>query len=87
MSLHDGSKIFLNKLSPNWDPTNRYSAVMRLHKAKAEGDILTGLLYIDPKSKGLHDLMKTSKQPLNSLKEVDLCPGSDALENINAKFR
>lgn len=87
VELHDGSKIRLNKLSPNWDPTDRYSAVMRLQKAKAEGDILTGLLYIDPKSRGLHDLMKTSKRPLNSLQEADLCPGSEVLEGINAGFR
>ncbi len=87
VALHDGSKIHLDKLSPNWDPTDRYSAVMRLQEAKLTGDILTGLLYIDPKSRGLHDLMKTSKRPLNSLQEEDLCPGSAALEGINAGFR
>jgi 2-oxoglutarate ferredoxin oxidoreductase subunit beta len=87
VELHDGSQIHLNKLAPNWNPTDRFSAVMRLQKAKAANEILTGLLYIDPKSKGLHDLMKTSDRPLNSLNEAELCPGMDALEAINKGFR
>lgn len=87
VALHDGSKIYLNKLAPNWNPTDKYSAVMRLQKAKAEGEILTGLLYIDPESKGLHDLMKTSDRPLNSLTEEELCPGVEVLESINNSFR
>lgn len=87
VALHDGSEIHLNKLAPNWNPTDRFSAVMRLQEAKAKGDILTGLLYINPDSKPLHDLMKTSDRPLNSLQEDDLCPRSAALEGINAGFR
>ena len=72
--LHDGSVIALKKLTPEWNPTDRYSAFMRLQKAKMNDEILTGLLYIDPKSKDLHDLMGTTDTPLNTLKEADLCP-------------
>jgi 2-oxoglutarate ferredoxin oxidoreductase subunit beta len=87
ITLHDGSNILLNKLAPEWNPTDRYSAVRRLHKAKAAGEILTGLLYIDPSSKDLHDLLKSSERPLNTLQEEDLCPGALALEKINHRFR
>lgn len=87
VQLHDGSQIHLSKLAPDWNPTHRFSAVQRLQAAKANGDILTGLLYIDPKSRDLHDLMNTSTQPLNSLNEEDLCPGNDALNMINGEHR
>ncbi len=87
VSLHDGSTILLKKLSPNWDPTDRRSAFARLQNAKAEGEILTGLLYIDPKSQELHDLMGLTKKPLNSLRERELCPGKEALEVINSGLR
>ena len=87
VALHDGSKIMLRKLSPNWDPTDKRSAFDRLQNAKASGEILTGLLYIDPKSTELHDLMNSTKMPLNTLREKELCPGSEALEVINASLR
>jgi 2-oxoglutarate ferredoxin oxidoreductase subunit beta len=85
--LHDGSKIHLNKLSPEWNPTDRFAAFKRLKKSKEAGRILTGLLYIDPNSKDLHMKMNTSHVPLNKLREDALCPGSDTLEKINQSFR
>ena len=87
VQLHDGSTIALRKLAPEWDPTDRYSAFLRLQKAKMEGEILTGLLYIDPESKELHDLLGTTERPLNTLREKDLCPGNAALDSINAGLR
>ncbi len=87
VKLHDGSAIHLEKLAPNWDPRDRQAAVNRLHDAKRRGDILTGLLYIDPDSQTLHDMMGTVPRPLNSLTKEELCPGSTALAGINAEFR
>lgn len=85
--MHDGSLIQLSKLSPHWNPTNIDSAVNRLQQAKAKGEILTGLLYIDPKSQDLHKILDTVEQPLNTLREKDLMPGQQALDKINASFR
>jgi len=87
VQLHDGSFIQLNKLNPDWVPTNRFSAFSRIQQAKAKGEVLTGLIYIDPKSQDLHDLMETVSEPLNSLREGDLNPGMEALEQINQSFR
>lgn len=87
VELHDGSHILLDKLSPEWDPTDRHAAVRRLQIAEDEGQILTGLLYIDPESQDLHDRLHHSARPLNSLTEEDLCPGTSVLEKINNGFR
>lgn len=87
VDLHDGSQILLSKLAPDWNPTDRNAAVIRLQEAKMAGQILTGLLYIDPESQDLHDKLRHTKTPLNKLDETALCPGSDALERINAGFR
>jgi 2-oxoglutarate ferredoxin oxidoreductase subunit beta len=35
----------------------------------------------------LHGTLRTSKTPLNRLTEKELCPGSEALAEINAGFR
>jgi len=87
VELFDGSEIHLSKLAPNWDPTDRRSAVNRLQDAKSTGNILTGLLYIDPESQDFHSKLDTSDIPLNQLKQEVLCPGNEKLENINSGFR
>lgn len=87
VELHDGSVIHLQKLNPDWNPTDRNTAVSRLQKAKLDGEILTGLLYVDPKSTELHDVINTVDQPLNTLTKESLCPGEPVLEKINAGFR
>lgn len=87
VELFDGSKIHLSKLAPDWDPTDRFTAVNRLHEAKKNGQILTGLLYINPESEDLHTKMNTADRPLNQLVQDELCPGSNSLEVINQSFR
>jgi 2-oxoglutarate/2-oxoacid ferredoxin oxidoreductase subunit beta len=58
-----------------------------LHKHHAMEEILTGLLYVDRDACDLHVHMKTVDVPLNMLDERALCPGSQALEKINAMLR
>ena len=87
VTLHDGAAIRLRKLAEDWDPRDRARVRERLQQARTEGDILTGLLYIDPGSQDLHERMQTSLAPLNQLGEEALCPGPDALEAFNGRHR
>ena len=87
VQLHDGSSINLHKLTSGWDPTDRNSAFNRLHQSRDKGEILTGLIYIEPASTDLHTVIKTVNEPLNSLTEKDLMPGVAALELINEDHR
>ena len=87
LTMHDGSTIHLHKLQKDWDPTDRMSAVRAIGRARAEGEILTGLLYIDESSTELHDLINTTDMPLNTLGKDVLCPGSEALAKLNETLR
>jgi 2-oxoglutarate ferredoxin oxidoreductase subunit beta len=58
-----------------------------LQRHAAEGQIVTGLLYVDPESEDLHSHLDTVDTPLNQLGEKVLCPGSAALDKINASLR
>jgi 2-oxoglutarate/2-oxoacid ferredoxin oxidoreductase subunit beta len=87
VKMHDGSSIQLHKLAPNWDPRDKFATMRRIYEARAKGDILTGLLYLDSHTQDLHDLLNTVDTPLNELKEHDLCPGMAALEAINQSLR
>ena len=87
VTLHDGSNIHLEKLGSDWNPTDRQSSIKQLHAVKDKGQLLTGLLFIDPKSQEFHELQQTTKTPLNALKETILNPGVAALSKINASLR
>ena len=87
VKMHDGSDLQLHKLAQEWNPEDKISAINAVKTAAAKHEILTGLLYIDRTTKDLHHLIKTSDTPLNRLTEKDLCPGNDALQDINAGLR
>ena len=87
VQLHDGSHLKLHKLALGWDPTDLIASTERLHEARNRDEILTGLIYIKPNSTDLHHVIKTIKQPLNTLTEKELMPGLEALELINKDHR
>lgn len=87
VTLHDGSVLNLQKLNQGWNPEDKLSAMIALQNAKVKGEILTGLIYIEPNTKALHDVLGTTATPLNELKEDILCPGGDALEALNQSLR
>lgn len=88
VKMHDGTTVIkLNKLAQEWDPLDRQSATNAMINAKAKGEILTGLLYMNPQTNDLHNLIQTSDRPLNSLPQELLCPGSEALKDINEGLR
>ena len=84
---HDGTKLALRKLDADYDVHDRLAAQSFLAKHAAKGQVVTGLLYVDPDSEDLHTHLNTVDTPLNSLEADQLCPGSDALEKINASLR
>lgn len=85
--LHDGSFLQLHKLASDWDPCDRNQAFARLQESRSKGEILTGLVYLDPGSRDFHELLGTVPTPLNTLAEKDLVPGQEALGQINAEYR
>jgi len=83
----DGSTLRLRKLHAGYDPTDRARAMEYLMAQQAKGEIVSGLLYVDPDAGDLHQALKTSARPLNALGEAELCPGTAALAKLNAGLR
>jgi 2-oxoglutarate ferredoxin oxidoreductase subunit beta len=84
---HDGSKLVLRKLDSDYDVHDRVAAMGFLQTHAAKGQIVTGLLYVDGEPEDLHHHLNTVDTALNALSEKELCPGSAALEKINASLR
>ncbi len=87
VTQHDGSVLRLRKLHADYDASDRVAAMNHLQKHHAMGEIVTGLLFVDPKACDLHVHLNTVDAPLNTLDERALCPGAAALEAVNASLR
>lgn len=83
----DGSTMRLRKLHADYDPTDRRKALDHIQAMEAQGEIATGLLYVDADAGDLHAAMNTTPRALNALSEAELCPGAALLEKINAGLR
>jgi 2-oxoglutarate/2-oxoacid ferredoxin oxidoreductase subunit beta len=83
----DGTVMRLRKLAGDHDPTDRTAAMHLVMAHQARGELVTGLLYIDPSPVDMHDALNTSERPLNALGKEDLCPGAAKLAKINASLR
>lgn len=84
---HDGSVLRLHKLETDYNPTDRIQALNYIQRHEAKGEVVTGLLFVDPDADDLHQHLHTVATPLNRLGEAELCPGAALLEKINASLR
>ncbi|HYJ20211.1 MAG TPA: 2-oxoacid:ferredoxin oxidoreductase subunit beta, partial [Burkholderiales bacterium] len=87
VTQHDGSVLKLRKLAAEYDIHDRIAAMNFLQQHKAAGEIVTGVLHLDPEPEDLHAHLGTVETPFNRLAEKELCPGATALEQFNAAHR
>jgi len=84
---HDGSVLRLRKLDAGYDPRDRLAAMNLIAQRHAQGEIATGLLYVDPDAGDLHGHLNTIDAALNTLGAAELSPGAGVLAKINASLR
>jgi len=58
---------------------------IQAHQAK--GEIVTGLLFVDPEAGDLHQHLNTVPAAFNRMGAAELCPGATALAKLNASLR
>ena len=84
---HDGTFLRLRKIAQDYDATDKLGAMSFIQKHQAQGEVVTGLLYVDSDASDLHTALHTPARPLNTLLAADLCPGVAALDRINLSLR
>ncbi len=85
--MHDGSMVKFRKLAADYDPTDREAAYHYVRRAQENGEVVTGLLYIDEAGADMHAVNQSSDTPLVELPYEALCPGSAALAALMEEFR
>ena len=87
VELHDGSKLLLKKASSGYDATDRSRVMRYLEQQRAQGEVVTGLLYINAELPEMHRIYRTSETPMKDLEFETLNPGSEALAKLQARMR
>lgn len=84
---HDGTVLRLRKLDEAYDPRDRLAAMNLIQRRQAQGEVVTGLLFVDREARDLHGHLGTVPVPLNTLNAAELNPGAAALAKINTALR
>ena len=75
--MHDGSHLRLRKLHPEYDPTSRIGAVTALMVAHQQGEVLTGVFYVDTTRPSFTDMLNLVDEPLATLPESRTRPSRE----------
>src|SRR5215467_6546955 len=87
VTMHDGSRLQLRKLEENYDPTDKIRAITRLNEAKKDGELLTGVLYVNTQSPTFLDMLNITEEPLATLPASVVRPGREVLDQVMEELR
>jgi 2-oxoglutarate ferredoxin oxidoreductase subunit beta len=85
--MHDGSVVRFKGVPEDYDPTSREKVYSYLQEHHGNGEVVTGLLYVDESVQDLHELNQTPDVSLTSVPYEKLCPGSAALDQLMEEYR
>ncbi len=80
--MHDGSTLLLKKVSADYDPTSKVTALRVLQEAAARGEFATGMIYVEPRRPDFVTLLNLVDEPLASLPLDTVRPPREAFEEI-----
>jgi 2-oxoglutarate ferredoxin oxidoreductase subunit beta len=87
VQMHDGSKLYLKKMSDDYDPTDKRNAVRMIHETAERGEFATGILYIEPEKPDFLTLLNVVDEPLATLPLDRVRPSRAALDEIMESLR
>jgi 2-oxoglutarate/2-oxoacid ferredoxin oxidoreductase subunit beta len=87
VTMHDGSHLRLRKLEEDFDPTNKIQAMSRLMESQQNGEVLTGVFYINAKASNFVDVLNLTDRPLATLPESVVRPSREVLEQCMEELR
>jgi len=80
--LHDGSNLRLRKLREDYDPSDKANAVRTLMQAHEDGEVLTGVFYINAEKPTFIDQLNLVDTPLGTQSESATRPSKEAFDSL-----
>jgi 2-oxoglutarate ferredoxin oxidoreductase subunit beta len=87
VTLHDGSTLILKKTKHQYDPTDRSGVMRYLEEQRRDGEVVTGLLFVNEDLPEMHEICGTSYEPLTEIDSRRLNPGSESLARLQSRMR
>ena len=87
VQLHGGGSILLRKLDHEYDASDRSAALAYLSRRQGNGEVATGLLFVEEGGADMHEHARLGETPLAELPYERLCPGSGALADLQDRLR
>jgi 2-oxoglutarate ferredoxin oxidoreductase subunit beta len=87
VEMHDGSKLRIKKLGRDYDPTSKFDALKMIEEANKNGEILTGVYYVDTAKPNFLDMLSIDEAPLATLPESRVRPPKEALNEAMEELR
>ena len=80
--MHDGSHLRLKKLREDFNPTDRIAAVKALMEAHQNGEVLTGVFYVNTDKPSFTEMLNLTDEALSSLPESRTRPPKSVLDDV-----
>ena len=87
VQMHDGSRLYLKKVSDDYDPTDKRNAVRTIHETAQRGEFATGILYVEPEKPDFLKLLNIVDEPLALLPTERVRPGREVLTELMDSLR
>jgi 2-oxoglutarate ferredoxin oxidoreductase subunit beta len=85
--MHDGSHLRIRKLQRDFDPTDRFKALVALEESEAKGEVLTGVLYLNTAKPTFLELLNLADEPIATLPEPRVRPSRTVLDQVMDELR
>jgi 2-oxoglutarate ferredoxin oxidoreductase subunit beta len=87
VTMHDGSIVRFTGVPKDYDPTDRRRVTSYLQDHQEQGEVVTGLLYLDESVPDLHEMSNSPETALWNVPYEKLCPGSAELAKLQEDYR
>ncbi len=87
VKMHDGSHLYLRKISEDYDPTDKLSAFRLLHESARRGEFATGVIYVEPDKEDFIDSLNMVNEPLAFLPTERTRPPKAVLDQLMESLR
>jgi 2-oxoglutarate ferredoxin oxidoreductase subunit beta len=85
--MHDGSHLMLRKVTEDYNPTDKISAIRLLHETAMRAEFATGVIYVEPDKEDFVGSLNLVDEPLAFLPLERTRPGKAALDEIMESLR
>ncbi|MEO8482193.1 MAG: 2-oxoacid:ferredoxin oxidoreductase subunit beta [Acidobacteriota bacterium] len=82
VKMHDGSHLTLRKITEDYNPSDKITAMRLLHESLRRGEFATGVIYIEPDKDDFITTLNLVPEPLAFLPQDRVRPSKAVLEQL-----